>query len=92
MQSLVLALSAGKGGKSYHFALNSDWLKVSWGTGEFGVHSLAKELPTFFSRPSIKSCTKLINTCVVAKFKKQATLGHNREVMGRSTAKAEYVS
>jgi len=71
MQSLVLALSAGKGGKSYHFALNSDWLKASWGTGEFGVHSLAKELPTFFSRPSIKSCTKLINTCVVAKFKKR---------------------
>lgn len=63
-------------------------MKVSWGTAEFGVHSLAKGLSTFFSTVD----KKLINTCVVAKFKTQATLDNNREVMGRSTAKAEYVT
>lgn len=49
MQSLVLALSAGKEEKAYCFAFNSDWLKVSCDTGEFGVHSLAKGILTFFS-------------------------------------------
>lgn len=39
----------GEREKAYYFALNSYWLKVSWGTGEFGVHSLAQGIPTFFS-------------------------------------------